>query len=305
MRRVTVPLRAMGAEFIEENGDGLPITVKGGRLRPLDYESPTASAQVKGALAFAGLVAGVPVTIHEKVRSRDHTERMLRALGAGVETDGLTVRFLPVDAIRPFDLQVPADPSSAAFLVGAALLAEGGELEIRNVGINPTRIGFLRVLERMGAPVDVEPAGDVVGEPVATLRVRPGRLRATDVTPDEVPSLIDEVPLLAVLASRAEGETVFRGVEELRVKESDRLALMADNLRAVGVAAEATQDTLRVVGTDAPPKGSIETAKDHRLAMAFAVLNTVKGARIRLSERDSVSVSYPGFFEQLAEVLHR
>jgi 3-phosphoshikimate 1-carboxyvinyltransferase len=305
MRRVTVPLRAMGAQFVEENGDGLPITVKGGKLKALDYDSPTASAQVKGALAFAGLAAGVPVTIHEHVRSRDHTERMLRALGAVVETDGLTVRFVPVEAIRPFDLPVPADPSSAAFLVGAALLAERGELEIRNVGINPTRTGFLRVLERMGAAVTVEPTGEVVGEPVATLQVRPGRLRGTDVSPEEVPSLIDEIPLLAVLASRAEGDSVFRGVEELRVKESDRLALMANNLRAVGVTAEATHDTLRVSGTDAPPKGSIETAKDHRLAMAFAVLNTVKGARIRLSERDSVSVSYPGFFDQLAEILHR
>jgi 3-phosphoshikimate 1-carboxyvinyltransferase len=305
MRRVTVPLRAMGAEFVEENGDGLPITVRGGRLKALDYESPTASAQVKGALAFAGLAGGVPVTIHEPVRSRDHTERMLRALGAVVEVEGRTARFFPSKEIPTFDIQVPADPSSAAFLVGAALLAEGGELEIRNVGVNPTRIGFLKVLERMGAAIKVVAGGEAVGEPLAALQVRPGLLRATNVSPEEVPSLIDEIPLLAVLASRAEGESVFSGVEELRVKESDRLALMASNLRAVGVVAEATHDTLRVTGTQAAPQGSIETAKDHRLAMAFAILNTVKRARIRLSERESVSVSYPGFFDQLKQILHK
>jgi 3-phosphoshikimate 1-carboxyvinyltransferase len=305
MRRVTAPLRTMGAEFVEEGGDGLPIVVKGGKLKSLEYLSPTASAQVKGALIFAGLAAGVEVIIHEPVRSRDHTERMLRALGARVDTDGLTVRFNPPSSISPFDIQVPADPSSAAFLVGAALLAESGELEIPGVDVNPTRTGFLKVLGRMGASVEVSQTADVIGEPVATLRVRPGALRATEVAPDEVPSLIDEIPLLAVLASRAEGVTVFRGVEELRVKESDRLALMARNLQAVGVVAEATNDELRVTGTDRPPAGRVDTEKDHRIAMAFAVLNTLNGAAIRLSERASVSVSYPGFFDDLRQILKK
>jgi 3-phosphoshikimate 1-carboxyvinyltransferase len=305
MRRVTVPLRAMGAEFLEENGDGLPLVVKGGKLKPLDYDSPTASAQVKGSLAFAGLVAGVPVTIREPVISRDHTERMLRALGVQVETRGTAAHFTPARSISAFDLTVPADPSSAAFLAGAALLAEDGVLEIRDVGVNPTRVGFLRVLKRMGAEIEVTDQREMVGEPIANLRVRPSRLRAVEVQPEEVPSLIDEIPLLAVVASRASGESVFRGVEELRVKESDRLALMAQNLRSVGVEAVATQDTLRVSGSDAAPRGSVETEKDHRIAMAFAVLNTVSGAAIRLSEKASVSVSYPGFFDQLRQVLYR
>jgi 3-phosphoshikimate 1-carboxyvinyltransferase len=200
---------------------------------------------------------------------------------------------------------VPADPSSAAFLVAAALLAESGELAIRGVCVNPTRIGFLKVLERMGAAVVVSPTGEAVGEPVASLAVRPSRLRATEVMPEEVPSLIDEIPILAVLASRAEGTSVFRGVEELRVKESDRLGLLASNLRAVGVAADATRDTLQVEGTDAPPRGKIETARDHRLAMAFTILNTVPRAAIELSETQSVAVSYPGFFEQLETILHQ
>jgi 3-phosphoshikimate 1-carboxyvinyltransferase len=305
MRRVTIPLRAMGARFTEENGDGLPIVVEGGDLVPLSYDSPTASAQVKGALMFAGLAGGVPVTIREPVRSRDHTERMLRALGATVTTAGVRVHLTPPASIHAFDIRVPADPSSAAFLVGAALLAEDGELEIRDVSVNPTRVGFLRVLERMGASVEVMSTGEVVGEPVATLRVRPGPLRGTDVPPEEVPSLIDEIPILAVLASRAEGNSTFRGVGELRVKESDRLALLTQNLRAVGVTAEATADTLRVNGTDAPARGMVETERDHRIAMAFAVLNTVSGARIRLSEKASVAVSYPGFFEQLKHVFKR
>ena len=302
MRRVTGPLAMMGARFEEENGDGLPLVVRGGALQPLDYRSPTASGQVKGALLFAGLVGRVPVTIHEPVRSRDHTERMLRALGARVESEDRTVRFFPVQSIPTFDIAVPGDPSSAAFLVGAALLAEQGELELTDVLINPTRTGFLAVLARMGARIDVTPGGEALGEPVGTLIARPARLRAVEVTPGEVPALIDEIPLLAVLAARAEGESVFRGVEELRVKESDRLQLMADNLRAIGVEAHATSDTLRVVGTDAPPKGRVETAKDHRLAMAFSVLNTVPGAAIKLSERASVAVSYPRFFDDLKRI---
>ena len=303
MRRVTIPLRAMGARFVEENGDGLPLTVSGGNLVPLDYTSPTASAQVKGSRVFAGLAGGVPVTVREPVRSRDHTERMLRALGVTVETDGVVVRLTPPTSIPSFDLPVPADPSSAAFLVAAALLAESGELSVVNVGVNPTRVGFLAVMERMGADVRIEDRRDVVGEPVATIRVRPSRLRATDITPDEVPSLIDEIPILAVLASRAEGESTFRGVEELRVKESDRLALMARNLGAVGVDAEASTDTLTIRGSNSVPRGAVRTAWDHRIAMSFAVLNTCRGADIQLSETESVAVSYPGFFEQLGGVL--
>lgn len=302
MRRVTTPLASMGARFEEENGDGLPIVVHGGQLKPIEHHSAAASAQVKGALLFAGLVGGVPVTIHEPVRSRDHTERMLRALGVKVESTERTVRLTPPQSIPAFDITVPGDPSSAAFLVGAALLAEAGEIELRDVLVNPTRTGFLAVLERMGARVEVTRTGETLGEPTGTLVARPASLRAVEVAFHEVPALIDEIPLLAILAARAEGESVFRGVEELRVKESDRLGLLADNLRAVGVEAEATDNSLRVVGTDAPPRGRVETAKDHRLAMAFSVLNTVPGARIRLSERASVAVSYPAFFHDLRRV---
>ena len=304
MRRVTEPLKAMGAD-IKESGDGLPLTVRGGKLRGLTYTSPVASAQVKSAILFAGLTGNVPVTIREPYRSRDHTERLFAHLGLGIhERDG-AIRFEPSNrptAIPPLQLSVPGDPSSAAFMVAAAILAEGGELTIENVGVNPTRTGFLVVLERMGAHVERVNLRDAGGEPVADLLVRPAGLQGTEVTAAEIPTLVDEVPILAVLASRARGTTVFREVGELRVKESNRLELVAANLRAVGAQAEARGNDLHVEGSYAPPRGRVETASDHRLAMAFAVLGTLAGADVKLSERTSVSISYPAFFADLRRI---
>jgi len=201
-----------------------------------------------------------------------------------------------------FELSVPGDFSSAAFLIGAGILAEGGELLIEGVGVNPTRTGFLVALERMGGHVERLNLGAEGGEPVADLLVRPAALTGTEVAAAEVPALIDEIPLLAVLASRARGETVFRDVGELRLKESDRLELVVANLRNVGVAAEARGNDLFVLGTDRPPRGPVETARDHRLVMAFAVLGTLPGAAVRLSERRSVAISYPEFFGTLQAI---
>lgn len=304
MRRVTEPLRTMGAEIAERgDGGGLPLTIRGGRLRGLAYKSPVASAQVKGALLLAALTGGVPVTIREPYRSRDHTERLFAHLGLGIHEHDSVISYQPSAVSVPaFALSIPGDTSSAAFLVAVAVLAEKGELLIEHVGVNPTRTGYLVVLERMGARVDRVNLRDEGGEPVADLVVRPAGLTATDVSAAEIPTLIDEVPVLAVLASRARGRTVFREVGELRVKESNRLELVAANLRAVGVQAEARGNDLYVEGTDRPPRGKVETAKDHRLAMAFAVLGTVPGADVRLSERRSVSISYPGFFKDLKRI---
>jgi 3-phosphoshikimate 1-carboxyvinyltransferase len=303
MRRVTLPLGRMGARFVEHGGDGLPLTILGGRLQPLRYEMPVSSAQIKSSLLLAGLVGEVEVSLREPHgRSRDHTERMLRAFGFSVaERDGW-IEFHPGGALVPFDLQVPGDPSSAAFLVGAGVLAEAGELTVAGVGLNPTRTGFLQVLERMGARVEVEAHGTQVGEPVGDLLVRPARLRATTVVPGEVPGLIDEIPMLAALASRAEGTTVFREVGELRVKESDRLALIARNLVAVGGRAEVAGDDLHVTGGDRPPRGAVRTAGDHRLAMAFKVLGTLPGARVRIDDMACAAVSFPGFPDTLRRI---
>lgn len=296
MRRVTVPLTAMGARFEEPAGDGLPLTVRGGKLRALRYAMPVSSAQIKSALLLAGLVGEVSVDLLEPSgRSRDHTERMLRAFGFGVDEREGWIEFRPGGRIEPFDLQVPGDPSSAAFLIGAAVLAEDGALRIAGVGVNPTRTGFLRVLERMGARVEVEAAHTSFGEPVADLVARPASLRSTEVAADEIPGLIDEIPMLAVLASRAAGETVFRAVGELRVKESDRLGLIAGNIRAVGGRAEVRGEDLHVEGTGGPPRGRVRTAGDHRIAMAFAVLGTLPGSRLAIDDLACAAVSFPGF----------
>ncbi len=300
MRRVTVPLARMGARFREQGRDGLPLTVHGGSLVPLRYEMPVSSAQIKSALLLAGLAGAVEVGLLEPHgRSRDHTERLLRVFGYAVEERNGWIEFAPTGRVEPFEVQVPGDPSSAAFLVGAAVLAERGELRIAGVGVNPTRTGFLRVLERMGATVTIDAGTEHFGEPVADLIAGPARLHGTEVQPGEIPGLIDEIPLLAVLAARAEGITIFRAVGELRVKESDRLGLIAANLRAVGGRAEVSGDDLHVEGVGGPPRGPVRTAGDHRLAMAFAVLGTVPGARIRVDDLACADVSFPRFPETL------
>jgi 3-phosphoshikimate 1-carboxyvinyltransferase len=306
MRRVTEPLGAMGARFEGRDPDRLPLIVHGQGLRPLSWELPVSSAQLKSAILLAGLAGGVPVRVREPAgMSRDHTERMLRAFGFTVLEDDGWIKFEPDAALRPFDLEIPGDPSSAAFLVGTAVMADQGELRIAGVGVNPTRTGFLDVLGRMGARVLQEAGTERWGEPVADLIARPAHLTATEVTAQEIPGLIDEIPLLAVLASRAGGTTVFREVGELRVKESDRLELIADNLVAVGGKAIARDNTLIVEGTGLTPRGPVRTEGDHRIAMAFAVLGTVPGADIRIDDLGCAAVSFPGFVETLRRVTIR
>ncbi|MGB7212731.1 MAG: hypothetical protein WBC97_08895, partial [Gemmatimonadales bacterium] len=254
-----------------------------------------------------GMAAAVPVHLLESLgRSRDHTERLLRAFGFAVEgsSDGW-IHSVPGARLAPFELQVPGDPSSAAFLVAAALLADAGELAVTGVGLNPTRTGFLQVLARMGASVQLEPDREEWGEPVGTLVAQASTLVATEVTGAEIPALIDEVPILAILAARAAGTTVFRGLGELRVKESDRLALLAEDLASVGVLAEAVGDELYVTGSDRPPRGRVRTLGDHRIAMAFAVLGTVPGAVIKIDDLACAGVSFPGFPAALRSVAAR
>ncbi len=307
MRRVTEPLGRMGAHFTElAGGDGLPLVVRGGRLAPLRYELPVSSAQIKSALLLAGLAGGVEVAIREPHgRSRDHTERLLRAFGFRVDERDGWIEFAPTGRLEPFSMQVPGDPSSAAFLVGAAALAEGGELRIAGVGLNPTRVGFLDVLRRMGGRTAVESMEMRYGEPVGDLVVGPAALEGTEVGGGEIPGLIDEIPMLAVLASRASGTTVFRQVGELRVKESDRLSLIAANLRAVGARAEVSGDDLLVEGGDVVPRGRVRSAGDHRLAMAFAVLGTLPGARVAVDDMACAAVSFPGFSATLRSIRRR
>ncbi len=302
MKRVAKPLETMGARFEFANGEGLPMTVHGGLLRGVTWFSETASAQVKSAVLLAGVVADVPVEVHEPAATRDHTERMLRARGVDVRTEGAVVTLLPTARLDAADTGVPGDPSSATFFVALAAMAVGGTLSIEHVCLNPSRTGAFRVLADMGALIAYEDARDDGGEPVARLVVSPRLLRGITISPEVVPSLIDELPMIACVAARAEGETRVTGAAELRVKESDRIAVMVQNLKAIGADAEELPDGFVVRGSDRPYRGRIQTHGDHRIAMAFGVLGALDGNAIEVDDRDCVNVSYPGFWSDLARV---
>lgn len=303
MRRVATPLSAMGARFdFPEGRDGLPVTVHGGNLQSIDWTMQKASAQVKSSLLLAGVTGQVAVILREPAASRDHTERLLRAQGTAIDVGAGMIVLDPPRRLEPLDLTVPGDPSSAAFFACLAALADGGSLVIRDVGLNPGRIGFIDVLRRMGARVDIVERDDRGAEPVGDLLVRSGHLGSTVIGGDEVPGLIDELPVLACLASRAAGETVISGAGELRVKESDRIASVVSNLRALGVDVEEREDGMRIRGSREPLVGTVTTHGDHRLAMAFGILGAATGSRIVIDDPDCVSVSYPEFWRDLHAV---
>ena len=299
MRRVVEPLTAMGARITCERGDGLPMIVEGGDLRGIEWRSEVASAQIKGAILLAGLVAGVVVSVNEPARSRDHTERMLAGLGMRVDVVGTRVTLRDSKPVPALDIRVPGDPSSAAFFIALAAAHPDRELVLPGVCLNETRLGFLAAVRRMGADVVVQPTGMEAGEPVGTITVHGGDLHGITIEPDEVPAMIDEIPLLACLGARASGETTIRGAGELRVKESDRISAVAANLTALGVRAEERGDGLSVRGTTAPLRGRVHAFSDHRIAMAFGVLGALPGNRIQIDDRSCVDISYPGFWLDL------
>ena len=309
MRRVAEPLRAMGAR-IEALGshDGLPLSISGADLRSIAWTTPVASAQIKSAILLAGLCGAVPVTVEEPQRSRDHTERMLASLGVEIQSQTLAgaanrVSLVPTKILPAFELTVPGDPSSAAYFVALGALAGSGEVTLRAIALNPTRTGFIDVLRRMGADIVVD-LGEALGEPAGDVRVRAGRpLVAATIEAHEVPSLIDEIPLLACVAVCAAGETIIRGAGELRVKESDRIAAIVSNLRALGVAAEELPDGLRVVGAPGTRlRGTVRAFQDHRIAMAFATLGAATGANLEIDDPSCVAISYPDFWRDLARL---
>ena len=302
MERIAEPLRRMGAG-VETTEGHLPLVVEGGPLHGIDYALPVASAQVKSAVLLAGLFAEGETTVVEPAPTRDHTERMLAAAGADV-----TVRATSVTVRRPARLslgrvEVPGDFSSAAPFLVAATLVPGSELHVHGVNLNPRRTGLLGILERMGARITVYNRRDVGGEPAGDLEVHAAPLVGTTVGPDEVPVAIDELPLFALAAACARGESVLRGAAELRAKESDRIDATVDALRAIGVRARATDDGLRITGVPARPRGGrIASRGDHRLAMLGAVAGLASREGVRLADADAVTVSFPGFFEMLAEL---
>jgi 3-phosphoshikimate 1-carboxyvinyltransferase len=311
MARVTDPLEAMGARFVWRGEEGrVPVEVVGGPLSSLEYDLPVASAQVKSALLLAGLVGGVPVGLTEPGASRDHTERMLRGVGVSVLTHvrghGRRVELRdPPARIRPLDLDVPGDLSSAAFVILAVMLGVTSRpVTISGVGLNPTRAGALDLFERLGARIERRDEHEAGGEPVGDLHVATGPLNAVEVDGADVTAAVDEIPAVAVAATRAPGWTRIRGARELRVKETDRIHALVANLRALGVEVREVDDGLDVRGTQAPLRGRVDAFDDHRIAMVFGVLGAQTGNEIAVEGRECVDVSFPGFWDLLERLKH-
>ncbi len=310
MGRVIEPLSRMGASFTSSPGGTLPLMMEGlCPAVPIEYRLPVASAQVKSAVLLAGLNTPGVTTVIEPVPTRDHSERMLRGFGAELEVEELggerIIRIHGEAELRPQTIEVPGDPSSAAFFLVAASLVEGSDLVIENVGLNPTRAGLVTVLRQMGASIEELDARQVGGEPVADLRVRHAALTGIEVDPVVAPSMIDEFPVLFIAAALAQGRTVTRGLEELRVKESDRIAAMAAALTAAGARVEETEDGLIVEGTGGDPlPGNGETAPvvthlDHRIAMSMAVAGLASRAGVEVDDTRPIGTSFPNFVDLL------
>lgn len=309
MARVTDPLGQMGAQFTASPGGTLPLMVRGIMPAvPISYRLPVASAQVKSAILLAALNTPGTTTVIEPVATRDHSETMLAGFGADimVETDADGVRHIsitgPCDLVAQ-DIEVPGDPSSAAFFIVAALIVPGSDLIIRNVGMNITRTGIITVLEAMGGQIERLNARTVGGEPVADLRVRASALSGITVDPAIVPSMVDEFPVFFIAAAMANGVTVTNGLDELRVKESDRLATMARGLEAIGVAVEERADGLVITGSSGAALfggGPVETLLDHRIAMSFAIAGLVSGNGVEVDDTGPIATSFPDFLTLLA-----
>ena len=304
MERVAAPLREMGAVILTRHGGRAPVVVAGSRLRPIAYETPVASAQVKSAILLAALFTQGRTEVREPAPSRDHTERLLRWFGADVDAAPKRASLEGPLILNGAEIDVPGDISAAAFFVTAGLLAQDGEIIVRNAGVNPLRSGFLEVLTRMGASIEVRPLAESGPEPAADIVVRPSALRGTVVEADEVPRLIDEIPILAVAAAQAEGVTEFRGAGELRVKESDRIAAVVTALRALGVEAEERADGIAVQGRAREPfaGGTVDAHGDHRIAMSFIVAGLSAREPVRVRGCRWIATSDPSFFVSMERI---
>jgi 3-phosphoshikimate 1-carboxyvinyltransferase len=298
MGRVADPLRAMGAVIDTAEGGRPPLKIRGGNaLTGIHYEMPVASAQVKSCLLLAGLYAEGVTSVTEPAPTRDHTERMLTGFGYHVHRDGATVSVSGGGRLTGGNIDVPADISSAAFFLVAASIAQGSDLTLRHVGMNPTRVGVINILRDMGADIEVLEQREIGGEPVADLRVRAADLQGIDIPEDQVPLAIDEFPVLFIAAACANGRTVLRGAEELRVKESDRIQVMADGLAAVGVHTTVTADGIIIDGGQPMTGGTVDSHGDHRIAMSFAVASLRATGEITVNDCANVATSFPGFVE--------
>ena len=301
MGRVMKPLREMGASIEGKDDNFCPLTMHPSELHGIEYRLPVASAQLKSAILLAGLYAEGQTTVIEPAPSRDHTERMFRALGVEIETNGNAITLNPPEDLHAVDIAVPSDISSAAYFLVAGAIVPGSELTIKNVGVNPTRTGIIDVLRDMGADI-TESNFREEAEPVCDLTVRYSRLHGTEIGGAIIPRLIDELPVIAVAAAFAEGETVIRDAQELKVKESNRIASMVAELSKAGVDVEETDDGMIIRGGEKPHGASFETYKDHRIAMSLAILGLAAEGASRIDEPEVVAISYPDFFGTIAKL---
>lgn len=301
MNRIINPLSLMGAD-IKSNDGFAPLTITGSNLHGIEYNSPVASAQVKSAILLAGLYADSKTTVIEPAKSRDHTELMLRKFGANLTTDKNAVTISPATELFASDIEVPSDISSAAFFMVAALLVPSSELILENVGINPTRDGIIKVLKSMGADIEIISSSNTF-EPVADIKVCYSKLHSTTIEGELIPTLIDELPLLAAVATMAEGTTIIKDAQELKVKESNRIRVMCEELSKLGVKVLETDDGMEIIGTDRLSGNvTIDTHDDHRIAMTFAILGLISDGEIKLNNSKCVEISYPEFFIDLKKV---
>lgn len=300
MGRIVKPLTMMGAEIESINGDGCaPLRINGKPLKAVHYESPVASAQVKSAVLLAGLYADGKTSVTEPALSRNHTELMLESFGVQVLTEGTTASVIPPKEMTATDIAVPGDISSAAFFIAAGLVTPDSCITLKQVGINPTRNGIIKVCEAMGADLTMSNVKDDNGEPTADITVKTSRLKGTEIGGELIPTLIDEIPVIALMAAFAEGETVIKDAAELKVKESNRIDLTVDNLVKMGVDAEATDDGMIIRGGN-PLKGvSVYCKYDHRIAMTFSIAGINAEGTTVIEDAECVDVSYPNFYEQL------
>ena len=300
MKRIITPLTLMGASIESLRGnDCAPLQITGKKLRGIDYTSPVSSAQVKSAILLAGLYAEGETKVTEPILSRNHTELMLKGCGGNVTSIGTTSSLRPVNRLEAQKFIIPGDISSAAFFMAAGLIVPGSEICIENVGINPTRDGMIRVCQAMGGNISLENVREICGEPVADIVVRHSSLHGTIIEGDIIPTLIDELPVIAVMAAFADGQTVIRDAAELKVKESDRIAVMTENLSAMGVDITATDDGMIINGGKTPHGAAIQSHLDHRIAMSFAVAALASDGETEIIGSDCVNISYPTFYNDL------
>lgn len=304
MKRIITPLTQMGASITSLNqNDCAPLRIEGRPLHGIHYQSPVASAQVKSAILLAGLYADGETSVTEPYVSRNHTELMFESFGVPVHCEGTTVTIRPVHSLKAQKILVPGDISSAAYFLVAGLITPNSELVIRNVGINPTRDGILDVCRAMGADITLEHVSDAIGEPTADIRVRTSSLHSTVIEGAVIPKLIDELPIIAVLACFAEGTTVIRDAQELKVKESNRIDVMVHNLSAMGADIEATEDGMIIHGGKPLHGAVIDSNLDHRIAMSFAIAGMNADGETEIQGAECVNISYPNFYSDLEHLL--